>query len=93
MLSVAEGSTIEEARKQFYLVDTKGLITKDRADFKNNTMASHKLAFARDDITNEGHITLMDVIKAVKPTVLLGLSTIPQSFTEEIVKTAESQIK
>ena len=27
MLSVAEGATLEEARAQFYVVDTKGLIT------------------------------------------------------------------
>ncbi|KAH0572401.1 malate dehydrogenase [Spironucleus salmonicida] len=92
MLSVAEGATVEQARKQFYVVDTKGLITKDRADFKDGSMASHKLNYARDDVSNSGHVTLMDVIKAFKPTTLLGLSTIPKSFNQEVIETVCSQV-
>ena len=80
MLSVAEGATMEEARAQFYVVDTKGLITQDRADFQNKSMAGHKLAYARSDTTNAGHLTLMEVVKAFKPTCMLGLSTIAKSF-------------
>lgn len=38
MLSVAEGASIKDARKQFYVVDTKGLLTKDREDFKKGEM-------------------------------------------------------
>ena len=93
MLSVAEGSTIEEARKQFYVVDSKGLVTSDRADFVDKTMQDHKLNFVRTDVSNVGNETLMQVIKNFKPTVLLGLSTIHKSFNEEVIKTVCAQVE
>lgn len=85
-LSVAEGLTIEEARKQFYVVDSKGLITSDRSDVIDKSIQDHKLNYIRTDVSNVGNTTLMEVIKNFKPTCLLGLSTIYKSFTEEIIK-------
>ncbi|CAL6019597.1 Malate_dehydrogenase [Hexamita inflata] len=87
MLSVAEGATIEEARKQFYVVDSKGLLTKDRSDFKDGSMQDHKLNYVRDDCSNANNQTMMDVIKNFKPTALLGLSTIAKSFNKEVIET------
>lgn len=86
MLSVAEGLTIEEARKQFYVVDSKGLITSDRSDVLDKSIQDHKLNYIRTDASNVGNTTLLEVIKNFKPTCLLGLSTIYKSFTEEIIK-------
>lgn len=92
-LSVAEGSTIEQARKQFYVVDSKGLLTTDRADYKNNTMAEHKLNYVRDDVSIKGNTTLLDVIKHFKPTCLLGLSTQFKAFNKEVIETLCSQVE
>eukprot|EP00124_Ichthyophonus_hoferi_P004827 Ihof_evm3s589 gene=Ihof_evmTU3s589 len=75
------GCTEAEARARFWMVDTKGLITDNRGD----VLADHKVRFARHDVT-EQLTSLVDVVKAVKPTCIFGLSTTPGTFTEEICK-------
>ncbi|KAI5244528.1 hypothetical protein E4T43_03759 [Aureobasidium subglaciale] len=77
-----EGLTEDQARKCFWLVDSKGLITNDRGD----KLAEHKLYFSRDDNKGKQYKTLEDVIEYVKPTILMGLSTIGGAFTPEILK-------
>ena len=83
---VENGLTPEQARQQFWLVDSKGLVTTSRGD----TLAEHKVPYARE----EGYLeTLLEVVKQVKPTVLLGLSMQSGAFTEEVVKTLHSQVE
>ncbi|KAL4957428.1 hypothetical protein BDW69DRAFT_156301 [Aspergillus filifer] len=77
-----EGMTEDEARSCFYLVDTKGLVTADRGD----KLAEHKVYFARTDNNGEQWKTLEDVIDHVKPTILMGLSTIGGVFTPQILR-------
>eukprot|EP01027_Heterolobosea_sp_BB2_P014898 GEZU01021367.1.p1 GENE.GEZU01021367.1~~GEZU01021367.1.p1 ORF type:complete len:526 (+),score=230.69 GEZU01021367.1:92-1669(+) len=77
---VEEGLTLEEARSAFYFVDSKGLVTANRAKLE-----PHKVNFARKDIT-ENLTTLLDVVKYVKPTGLIGLSSMGGAFTEEIIR-------
>lgn len=76
------GLTEAEAKDKFYLVDTKGLVTKDRGD----RLAEHKKFFARHD--NNGHQfkTLEEVIEYVKPTALVGLAATFGVFTESVVR-------
>ncbi|KAJ1969637.1 hypothetical protein H4R35_006085, partial [Dimargaris xerosporica] len=66
---IEHGLTEEEAKKKFWLSDSKGLITLDRGD----KLAQHKVFFARND--NHGHQSknLLDTIDYVKPTALIGL--------------------
>ena len=77
-----EGLTEEEAKSCFYLVDTKGLVTADRGD----RLASHKVYFARTDNDGQQFKTLEEVIDYVKPTMLMGLSTLGGVFTPEILQ-------
>ncbi|KAJ5990763.1 hypothetical protein N7499_011309 [Penicillium canescens] len=77
-----EGMTEDEARNCFYLVDTKGLVTADRGD----KLADHKVYFARQDNNGEQHKTLEEVIDHVKPSILMGLSTMGGVFTPEILR-------
>jgi len=77
-----EGMTEDEARACFYLVDTKGLVTADRGD----KLAEHKVYFARTDNNGQQFKTLEEVIDHVKPTILMGLSTMGGVFTPEILK-------
>ena len=42
---------------------------------------------SNDNTTKKKHPQLLDVVKNVKPTVLIGCSTIPGAFTEEVVRT------
>jgi malate dehydrogenase (oxaloacetate-decarboxylating) len=74
-----------EVVKRVYLVDTKGLVTDTRGD----TLAEHKVALARSDIPaedNAKYASLEAVVKAVKPTAIIGLAASGPQFTEEIVK-------
>lgn len=78
---VREGMTEEDAKACFYLVDTKGLVTADRGD----KLADHKVYFARTDNNGEQLKTLEEVVDYVKPTILMGLSTLGGVFTPEII--------
>ncbi|KAK6339454.1 hypothetical protein TWF718_008867 [Orbilia javanica] len=78
-----EGNLSEdEARKLFYLVDSKGLVTNDRGD----KLQEHKLIFSRSDNNGQQYKSLEDVLDYVKPTILMGLSTIGGAFHEGIIR-------
>jgi malate dehydrogenase (oxaloacetate-decarboxylating)(NADP+) len=57
--------TAEDARKQFWLVDSQGLVTKNRGD----KLAAHKVPYARSDNGDVQLKSLLEVVKHVKPTV------------------------
>lgn len=78
---VKEGLTEDEARQCFWLVDTKGLVTNDRGD----KLAEHKVYFSRVDNQGKQYKTLEEVVEYVKPTILMGLSTIQNAFTSDIL--------
>ncbi|KJA24089.1 hypothetical protein HYPSUDRAFT_136842 [Hypholoma sublateritium FD-334 SS-4] len=75
------GLSEEEAKSRIYTVDSKGLITADRAGLQE-----HKKYFARTDYQGPPLTKLVDIINHVKPTALLGLSTMRNAFTEEVVR-------
>lgn len=84
---IAQGLDEQEARSRFYLVDRNGLLHEDMPLLP----FQHALAQPRDSVKNwplenPALISLMDVIKNAKPTILLGVSGQPQQFTEQIVK-------
>ncbi|PBP17595.1 NADP-dependent malic enzyme MaeA [Diplocarpon rosae] len=80
---IKEGLTEDEARKAFWFVDTKGLITNDRGD----KLAAHKVYFSRDDNHGQQFKSLPEVVDYVKPTILMGLSTMRGIFDEKILET------
>ena len=79
---INEGLTEDEARKCFWLVDSKGMVTNDR----DGELAEHKKYFSRDDNNGEQYKTLEEVVDYVKPTILMGLSTIGGAFTPQILE-------
>jgi malate dehydrogenase (oxaloacetate-decarboxylating)(NADP+) len=81
-LFMRHGIPEADARKMFWLVDSRGLVTKDRGD----ELAEHKVYFAREDNAGEQFRTLQEVVEYVKPTALIGLCTIGGVFTEAIVR-------
>lgn len=82
------GLSESAARDKFWLVDTKGLVTRDRGD----KLAEHKKYFARGD--NNGHQfrTLEEVIEYVKPTALVGLTATFGVFTESVVRALKASV-
>jgi malate dehydrogenase (oxaloacetate-decarboxylating)(NADP+) len=79
---VKQGLTEYEARRCFWLVDTKGLVTNDRGD----KLAEHKVYFSRDDNEGQQFKTLSEIVDYVKPTILMGLSAMSGVFDEGIVR-------
>lgn len=79
---IKEGLTEEEARKKFWFVDSNGLVTADRGD----KLADHKVYFARDDNNGRQYQSLGRLIHYVRPTILMGLSTIGGAFNKDILQ-------
>ncbi|WRT68875.1 uncharacterized protein IL334_005856 [Kwoniella shivajii] len=89
-LMILEGLSEEEASRRFWCVDRNGLLVESMG----NNLRHAQLPYARPDeeIThwektedNEG-TWLMDVVKNVKPTVLIGTSTHSRAFSEELIR-------
>ncbi|MDZ4744608.1 MAG: NAD-dependent malic enzyme [bacterium] len=73
-----EGISLEEARKCVWLVDSKGLIESTRAD-----LSDAKKRYAHD---HECCVTLAEAVRSTKATILIGTSTIPKSFTQDVIE-------
>lgn len=77
-----QGATPEESHANFWVLSSKGLITQARGDIPSNVRP-----FVRPEKDMEGK-SLLEVVKAVKPTVLLGLAGAGRLFTKEVLHAA-----
>ncbi|EXD33745.1 MULTISPECIES: NAD-dependent malic enzyme [Acinetobacter] len=84
---VAEGLSDSEARARVFMVDRFGLITENQPNLLD---FQRKLAQKADVISDwakvEDVISLLDVVKNAKPTVLIGVSGQPGLFTQEVIE-------
>ena len=81
---VVDGLSEEEAYKRFFMVDKQGLLFDDMDDL---TPEQRPFAKKRSDFANADKLTdLLEVVKTVKPTILVGTSTQPSTFTKEVVE-------
>ncbi|KAG5547424.1 hypothetical protein RHGRI_013197 [Rhododendron griersonianum] len=74
---------LEEARKKIWLVDSKGLIVSSRKD----SLKHFKRPWAHE---HEPVKDLLDAIKAIKPTVLIGSSGVGKTFTKAVIEAMAS---
>ena len=75
---VAQGLTLKEAQSRVYMFDINGLLEdtrKDLVDFQKPY--AHKHAPTRDFVA---------AIESIKPTTIIGVSTIGGSFTQKVVE-------
>ena len=87
---VREGLSDEDAARRFWCVDRQGLLTTDMAD----QLRDYQATYARPATESKGWrqegngsgVSLLEVVRQVKPTLLIGTSTASGSFTEEVVK-------
>ena len=81
---VVDGLSEEEVYKRFFMVDKQGLLFDDMDDL---TPEQRPFAKKRSDFANADQLTdLLEVVKTVKPTILVGTSTQPGTFTKEVVE-------
>ena len=81
---VREGLSEEEAYKRFFMVDKQGLLFDDMEDL---TPEQKPFAKKRSDFPNADKLTdLAEVVRTVKATILVGTSTVPGTFTQEVVE-------
>lgn len=76
----------EQARRLVWMVDSKGLVTTSRG----GKLEEHKLPYARDE---EPAATLLEIVKRIKPTILIGASGHAHTFTEDVVRTMHTDCK
>jgi len=82
-----KGLTEEEARNRFYAIDRYGLVTKN-----GKGVRPEQLPYARKEREVQAwrqanaEITLLDVVRNAKPSVLIGVSGQPGAFTEQAVR-------
>ena len=83
---VRDGLSEKEATARVWLIDIDGLVTDDMDD-----LPAYQQAYARpaDEVKSwkrqDGKIGLAEVVRRVKPTILIGTSTDHGAFTEEVV--------
>jgi malate dehydrogenase (oxaloacetate-decarboxylating) len=85
---MSEGLTQREARSAIWLVDSHGLVHTGRPGLE-----PFKQKYAQDtarvsdwESSDPDRISLLDVIRNVKPSILIGTSAQPGAFTEELIR-------
>jgi malate dehydrogenase (oxaloacetate-decarboxylating)(NADP+) len=73
-----EGVNAKKGREKCWFVDSRGLVISSR-----NDLAEHKLPYAHEHEPVDG---LLEAVRALKPTAIIGVSGQPQTFTKEVVE-------
>jgi malate dehydrogenase (oxaloacetate-decarboxylating)(NADP+) len=75
---VLEGLALGEARARNVLFDINGLLVKSRAD-----LADFQCPFAIDHAPLS---TFVDAVRALRPTGIIGVSTVPKLFNQPVIE-------
>lgn len=83
-----QGLSEAEARARFFPIDVGGLVMEDTPNLREDqkAFAQTRAAVAGWTLANPNFITLEDVVRNAKPTVLMGVSGQPGVFNESIVR-------
>jgi malate dehydrogenase (oxaloacetate-decarboxylating) len=87
-----DGASDDQATAQVWLTDKQGLLTRDMKDLRD-----FQQPYARDpaEVSGWGNgrpKSLVDVVRNVKPTILLGTSTVHGAFTQDVVEAMSSGV-
>jgi malate dehydrogenase (oxaloacetate-decarboxylating)(NADP+) len=75
---VTQGADAARARERCWLFDSHGLVVKQRSG-----LAEHKRRYAHDHAPAD---TLLDAVKTLRPTAIIGVAAVGGAFTEDIVR-------
>jgi len=78
LAATAQGLTPEEARRNCWLFDSRGLVVKQRTD-----LAAHKLPYAHEHPKCSG---FLEAVKALKPAAIVGVAAVGGTFTREVLR-------
>jgi malate dehydrogenase (oxaloacetate-decarboxylating)(NADP+) len=73
-----DGLSIEEARQHSWLFDVKGLVVTSRTDLQD-----FQKPFSHD---HPAIATFVEAIETLKPTCIMGLSTVPKLFNQQVIE-------
>jgi malate dehydrogenase (oxaloacetate-decarboxylating) len=91
---VRAGATEEQATAQVWLVDKQGLLTSDMPGLRD-----YQQPYARNPeevkgwAADGGAISLLDAVRHVHPTILLGTSTAHGAFTREVIEAMSAGVE
>jgi malate dehydrogenase (oxaloacetate-decarboxylating)(NADP+) len=80
---MAEGLDRAAARRRCWLFDSHGLVVGQRSD-----LAAHKKPYAHD---HPPAGSLVDAVRALRPTVIIGVAAVGGAFTEDVLRTMAAQ--
>jgi malate dehydrogenase (oxaloacetate-decarboxylating) len=86
VIMVNDGLSIDAATAQFWCVDKQGLLVDDMTDLRDFQKPYARPRSEVADWGKHGTIGLGEVVERVRPTILVGTSTVGGAFTEEIVR-------
>ena len=75
---IGDGLSEAEARRRCWLVDSKGLVVKSRAD-----LGEHKRAYAHE---HPQAPDFLSALKAIEPTAIIGVAAVGKTFTREVLE-------
>jgi malate dehydrogenase (oxaloacetate-decarboxylating) len=91
---VRDGASAAQAAAQVWLVDKQGLLTSDMTGLRD-----YQEPYARDPAEVKGWasgdhgISLLDTVRHVAPTILLGTSTAHGAFTREVIEAVSAGVE
>jgi malate dehydrogenase (oxaloacetate-decarboxylating) len=85
-----EGVTGEELRPRVALLDSKGLVVEAQDEYRRDLAWTADLAASRG---LRAASSLQEVVEAVKPTVLVGVSGVPGLFSEAVVRAMAAHVE
>lgn len=77
-ISIESNIDVAAARKKIFLVDSRGLVTKQRM----STLQHHKIKYAHD--VDFSSTDILSAVHQIQPSVLVGVSAVPKTFTKAV---------
>ncbi|PFD33207.1 NAD-dependent malic enzyme [Bacillus thuringiensis] len=90
---VRVGVSEEESYKRFWCIDRNGLVTDNMEDLLDFQIPYARKEAEVSEWKENDVIGLAEVVKHVKPTILIGTSTVAGAFKEEIIKKMASHVE
>jgi len=93
LIAAEKGISTEEAAKQVWCIDKQGLLLEGMDDLRDFQTSYARPREEVSEWTEDGQTgtgtgySLLETVRRVKPSVLVGTSTMPGAFTEEIIRT------